>query len=191
MAFKKITDSDLKGKGNIGRPDTPGVSTAEMQRILDELPREVIIPALNAIVDELNGVSAAGSFGAQVPTTLPDETAATIQGILNALAAQSSEHIKNKENPHEVQAEQVKATVPQGLPQDTDAQVQAILQALFLYARDHKQSKNNPHEVTAAQVGAYTKKEANNAIRDAVSDAVAGNIPTMTEEEIAEVLDAI
>ena len=80
---------------------------------------------------------------------------------------------------------------PQGLPQDTDAQVQAILQALFLYARDHKQSKNNPHEVTAAQVGAYTKKEANNAIRDAISDAVAGNIPTMTEEEIAEVLDAI
>ena len=32
MAFAKITDSDLKGKGNVGRPDTPGVTTAEMQQ---------------------------------------------------------------------------------------------------------------------------------------------------------------
>ena len=31
----------MLGKGNVGRPDTPGVSTAEMQRIMDELPREV------------------------------------------------------------------------------------------------------------------------------------------------------
>ena len=45
MAFDRITDGDLLGKGNIGRPDTPGVDTSEMQRILDELPREVIVPA--------------------------------------------------------------------------------------------------------------------------------------------------
>ena len=41
MAFRKITEGDMLGKGNVGRPDTPGVSTAEMQRIMDELPREV------------------------------------------------------------------------------------------------------------------------------------------------------
>ena len=54
MAFAKITDRDLKGKGNVGRPDTPGVTTAEMQRILDEIPREVIVPAFNKLVDKLN-----------------------------------------------------------------------------------------------------------------------------------------
>ena len=32
MAFRKITEGDMLGKGNVGRPDTPGVSTAEMQR---------------------------------------------------------------------------------------------------------------------------------------------------------------
>ena len=31
MAFRKITEGDMLGKGNVGRPDTPGVSTAEMQ----------------------------------------------------------------------------------------------------------------------------------------------------------------
>ena len=33
MAFRKITEGDMLGKGNVGRPDTPGVSTAEMQRM--------------------------------------------------------------------------------------------------------------------------------------------------------------
>ena len=27
----------MLGKGNVGRPDTPGVSTAEMQRIMDKI----------------------------------------------------------------------------------------------------------------------------------------------------------
>ena len=26
MAFRKITEGDMLGKGNVGRPDTPGVS---------------------------------------------------------------------------------------------------------------------------------------------------------------------
>lgn len=47
--MRKITEHDLAGKGNIGRPDIPGVSTAEMQRILDELSREVIVPAFNEL----------------------------------------------------------------------------------------------------------------------------------------------
>lgn len=50
--MRKITAEELVGKGNVGRPDIPGVSTAEMQRILDELSREVIIPAFNALSDE-------------------------------------------------------------------------------------------------------------------------------------------
>lgn len=53
MAFEKITEADTNGKGNVGRPDTPGVSSAEMQRILDELPREVIIPKFNGLVEAL------------------------------------------------------------------------------------------------------------------------------------------
>ena len=47
MALKQILPADLQGKGNVGRPDTPGVSLEEMQRILDEIPREVIVPVFN------------------------------------------------------------------------------------------------------------------------------------------------
>lgn len=50
--MRKITAEELVGRGNVGRPDIPGVSTAEMQRILDELSREVIIPAFNELSDE-------------------------------------------------------------------------------------------------------------------------------------------
>ncbi len=53
MAFERITEDDLQGKGNLGRPDTPGVDTTEMQRILDELPREVIVPAFNRLAEQL------------------------------------------------------------------------------------------------------------------------------------------
>lgn len=50
--MRKITAEELVGKGNVGKPDIPGVSTAEMQRIMDEIPREVIVPAFNELSDE-------------------------------------------------------------------------------------------------------------------------------------------
>lgn len=57
MAFEKITDEMLEGKGNLGKPNTPGVTTQEMQRIMDEIPREILVPAINAIVDTLNNMN--------------------------------------------------------------------------------------------------------------------------------------
>ena len=74
MAFEKITEAMLEGKGNIGKPNTPGVTTQEMQRIMDEIPREVIVPAFNAFLDALQAESAAYSIGAAVPDALPVET---------------------------------------------------------------------------------------------------------------------
>lgn len=54
MAFREILPADLSGKGNVGKPDTPGYSTAEMQRVMDEIPREVIVPIFNQLVTALN-----------------------------------------------------------------------------------------------------------------------------------------
>lgn len=56
MSFEKITEAELSGKGSVGRPDTPGVTAAEMQRILDEIPREVIVPRFNGLIDALEGL---------------------------------------------------------------------------------------------------------------------------------------
>ena len=54
MGVEKIADADLNGKGNIGKADTPGVTLSEMQRIMDEIPREVLVPKINAIIDDVN-----------------------------------------------------------------------------------------------------------------------------------------
>lgn len=108
LAFTKITDNDLKGKGNVGKPDSPGVSTAEMQRILDEIPREVIVPAFNALIDALGAQDAAASLGAVMPEGLTAK-GNTVQSVLNALLARDKAHEERTDNPHSVTAGQVGA----------------------------------------------------------------------------------
>ena len=157
MAFAKITDSDLKGKGNVGRPDTPGVTTAEMQRILDEIPREVIVPAFNKLVDKLNE-GGAGSTGATVPGTLPQGTDSTVQGVLNALAKQTDDHLNDAGNPHNVTAAQSGAYTKA----ETDSQIAAAVTA-------HESKTDNPHKVTAVQTGAYTIEQTDTQIATAVA----------------------
>lgn len=91
MAFTKITDEDLQNKGVIGLPDTPGLSTSEMQAKFEQTAREVIVPKFNQLVDDLSNPSAASQIGANGKNR-------TVQG-----------HIDNLENPHNVTAEQVGA----------------------------------------------------------------------------------
>ena len=91
MAFTKITDEDLQNKGVMGLPDTPGLSTSEMQAKFEQIAREVLVPKFNQLVDELLGPSAASQIGAKGKNR-------TVQG-----------HIDNLENPHNVTAEQVGA----------------------------------------------------------------------------------
>lgn len=109
MAFERITEDDLQGKGNLGRPDTPGVDTTEMQRILDELPREVIVPAFNRLAEQLEATDAAASLGARPPEGLPEGTPATAQGVLEAMQAGAAEHAARTDNPHAVTAAQTGA----------------------------------------------------------------------------------
>lgn len=58
MAYKKIDDSDLLGKGVINLADTPGLSAQQMQEKFEETSRSVIIPHFNQLIDTLteNGV---------------------------------------------------------------------------------------------------------------------------------------
>lgn len=91
MAFTKITDEDLLNKGVIGLPDTPGLSTSEMQAKFEQTAREVIVPKFNQLVDDLSNPSAASQIGTNGKNR-------TVQG-----------HIDNMENPHNVTAAQVGA----------------------------------------------------------------------------------
>ena len=55
MRMRKITAEDLHRKGVLGQPDTPGLDTNEMQRKVEEIARDVIIPALNENADIFDG----------------------------------------------------------------------------------------------------------------------------------------
>ena len=50
---RKITDEDLANRGVMGLPDVPGLTAIEMQKKLEEIPREVIIPRYNELVDSV------------------------------------------------------------------------------------------------------------------------------------------
>lgn len=82
MAFKKITDEDRAGKGNVGQPDTPGLTTAEMQEVMDSLPN-LAIDKFNELVDALNETTAAVNMGATVPDGITAQP--NVQSILNAM----------------------------------------------------------------------------------------------------------
>lgn len=82
MAFKKITDEDRSGKGNVGQPDTPGLTTAEMQEVMDSLPN-LAIDKFNELIDALNEATAAVNMGATVPEGITAQP--NVQSILNAM----------------------------------------------------------------------------------------------------------
>ena len=118
MKFERITQEMMRGKGSVGRPDTPGVSTAEMQRILDELPREVLAPAMNRLADQLESAQAASGLGA----LLPDGSPATVQQALAAARV----HESSWQNPHAVTAAQVGAYTRQQTEEAISARVRDI-----------------------------------------------------------------
>lgn len=101
MNENKITAADLAGKGVVGLPDVPGLSTQEMQHRMDELALEVLAPKHNALIDALEGPGGADGIGCG---------ASTVGG-----------HIAGTANPHAVTASQVGAYTKD----ETDAQISA------------------------------------------------------------------
>lgn len=79
--------SDFYGHGNYGQADRPGLSTANMQKVMDENGRTIIAPRINQIIDDLtataDGASGADNIGA---TPLTGGTKNTVQGILEEIA---------------------------------------------------------------------------------------------------------
>ena len=94
MAFTKITENDTINKGVIGLPDTPNLSTSEMQAKFEELSNDVIIPKFNNLVDELEAKSAAGNTGATIPSGINAESE-NVQAVLNGIAEKAHTHEKS------------------------------------------------------------------------------------------------
>ena len=88
MAFKRIEDADLTNKGVVGQENTPNLSALEMQKKVEEIPRKVIIPIFNALVDALNEGDGADGITVTVPDGVPEGTADNLNAVLAALGAE-------------------------------------------------------------------------------------------------------
>lgn len=84
----KITNKDRTGKGVTGLPDTPELTTMQMQERFDSLGN-LAIDGLNTVVDELSSVDSKNSGAENIGANVPQGIAAsqTVQSIINALAA--------------------------------------------------------------------------------------------------------
>lgn len=87
MAFDKITAEDRNGKGNFGMPDTPALTTSEMQEQMDSLAN-LAIDKFNEFIDKLNAETAAISVGAEVPSGITAQK--NVQSILNGMVTMLS-----------------------------------------------------------------------------------------------------
>ena len=195
MALRKVLDSDMQGKGNVGRNNPPGLSVAEMQRVLDELSREVIAPILNENLDILAGTGGAGEIGTDDGQTVQDHLDATASG------ADLTAHLKDMNNPHQV----TKAQVGLGNVDNTSdankpvSTAQAAALALKANTSDmnaalgnkadkttlnaHTGNTQNPHQVTKAQVGLGNVDntiDANTPVSTAQAPALAQKADTTT-----------
>lgn len=90
MAFVKITPEDVEGKGNVGQPDTPLLTTTEMQEQMDSLPN-LIIEKYNDLVDALGNNSAAQYVGC----TVPDGYTASenVFSVIEAVASEAKQSV--------------------------------------------------------------------------------------------------
>lgn len=88
MAFKRIEDADLTNKGVVGQENTPNLSAREMQEKVEEIPRKVIIPIFNALVDALNKGTGSDGITVTVPDGVPEGTANNLNAVLAALGAE-------------------------------------------------------------------------------------------------------
>ena len=83
MAFTKITNEDRQGKGNVGQPDTPLLTTTEMQEQMDSLAN-LAIDAFNTHIDEISSENGAANIGCTVPTGFV--ASANLFSIIDAIA---------------------------------------------------------------------------------------------------------
>src|SRR5574344_1037206 len=82
MAFTNITSTDLSGKGVVGIPNTPQLTTTEMQKKFDEIDLDVVVPKHQTLVTELNADDAATNLHGTDPTT---SSVGTLQAIITNL----------------------------------------------------------------------------------------------------------
>ena len=67
MAFTRITDEELALRGATTLPDAPTIPANQLKQEFDAPAKEVVAPAVNHLMEELEAHTAAGSIGVDPP----------------------------------------------------------------------------------------------------------------------------
>ena len=84
MALTKITNAQLNSRGATTLPNQPTISSTALKQEFDAPAKQVVAPAFNNLIDELQASTAAGSLGATAPT---GRTGTTVQGVLSSISS--------------------------------------------------------------------------------------------------------
>jgi len=91
MAFTKITSTQLNSRGATTLPDAPTIPSNQLKEEFDAPAKQIVAPAVNNLIDELESSTAAASLGIDPPT---GRTGNNVQSLADEL----SSHLAEVEN---------------------------------------------------------------------------------------------
>jgi len=84
MPFTRISNAQLNSRGATTLPNQPQISAAALKQEFDAPAKNIVAPAVNNLMDELEASTSANSLGAVAPT---GRTGTTVQGVLNSISS--------------------------------------------------------------------------------------------------------
>ena len=82
MAFTKITNTQLNSRGATTLPNQPKITATALKQEFDAPAKEIVAPAFNGLIDELEAEMAAASLGIDPPRG----TSTNVQGVIDKIS---------------------------------------------------------------------------------------------------------
>lgn len=83
MSFTRISNSQLNSRGATTLPNQPQISAAALKEEFDAPAKQIVAPAVNNLMDELEASSAASNIGITAPT---GRTGSTVKGVIDDIS---------------------------------------------------------------------------------------------------------
>ena len=83
MAFTRITNEELESRGATTLPDAPTIPANQLKQEFDAPAKEIVAPAVNHLMEELEASTAAGSIGVTPPQ---GRSGSNLQDLLNDIS---------------------------------------------------------------------------------------------------------
>lgn len=83
MGFTRISNSQINSRGATRLPNQPQISAIALKEEFDAPAKQIVAPAVNNLMDELEASTSANSLGAVAPT---GRTGTTVQGVINSVS---------------------------------------------------------------------------------------------------------